>query len=532
MKKKFNKEDLLSRAKLLANDQRFIEAIVMFRDLVIEYPDDAEIKFLLGVAELKSDQFDSAIKTLQDCIKQDSGIFLANHALGSALFMIEEFEASIRAFDREIAINPSYADAYCDKAYALNELKRHQEALLMAKLASQLDPLYADTYNAIAVSLNGIDQYGEAMESALKAISIDKTKANYFYTVGNIKLNLGALNEALDYYRIALEINPNYEEVGFNMSLIFLRLLDFESGWKLYEHRFATYPKESRNKAITRDFNLKEFRSLGRIFIFKEQGIGDQVLFASTFHEIDEKENNIFIEVNERLMPVFKRTFKHLRFVTNKNHPDSKMYDSTFGVASLPSFFRKSIDTFKINRNFFLLTDKIKAQAFRQKILSINPLNKICGISWRSKNETIGKHKSVALENLSDILIIPGITFVNLQYNPPIEEMESFKSKHNVGIQILNDIDIFNDIDSLFSLVDACDFVLTVSNINAHIAGAIGKKTFLLAPFSKGRHWYWHDNLKQSLWYPSVEIFTQSKAGDWSEAIKEVHQKIVNEITL
>lgn len=532
MENKFNREEVLSRAKLLANDQRFLEAIVLFKNLIIRYPDDSDIKFLLGVAELRSEQFDSAIETLQDCIKQDPGIFLANHALGSALFMIEEFEASIRAFDREIAINPSYADAYCDKAYALNELKRHQEALLMAKLASQLDPLYADTYNAIAVSLNGIDQYGKAMESALKAISIDKTKANYFYTLGNIHLNQGALNEALDCYKIALEINPNYEEAAFNKSLLHLRLLDFESGWKLYEHRFATYPKESRNKVITRDFNLKEFRSLGRIFIFKEQGIGDQVLFASTFHEIDEKENNIFIEVNERLMPVFKRTFKHLRFVTNKNHPDSKMYDSTFGVASLPSFFRKSIDTFKINRNFFLLTDKIKAQAFRQKILSINPLNKICGISWRSKNETIGKHKSVALENLSHILIIPGITFVNLQYNPPIEEMESFKSKHNVGIQILNDVDIFNDIDSLFSLVDACDFVLTVSNINAHIAGAIGKKTFLLAPFSKGRHWYWHDNLKQSLWYPSVEIFTQSKAGDWSDAIKEVHQKILNEFSV
>ena len=97
---------------------------------------------------------------------------------------------------------------------------------------------------------------------------------------------------------------------------------------------------------------------------------------------------------------------------------------------------------------------------------------------------------------------------------------------------VIDDIDLFNDIDTLFSLVDACDFVLTTSNINTHIAGAIGKKTFLLAPFSRGRHWYWHDNLKQSLWYPSVEIFTQSKAGDWSEAIKEVHQKILNEISV
>ena len=90
--------------------------------------------------------------------------------------------------------------------------------------------------------------------------------------------------------------------------------------------------------------------------------------------------------------------------------------------------------------------------------------------------------------------------------------------------------DLYNDIDSLFSLIDACDFVITISNINAHIAGALGKKTFLLAPFSKGRIWYWHDGLRRSLWYPSVEIFSQTDAGDWSVPINEIKEKIVEEI--
>ena len=481
----------------------------------------------MGVTFLKSDKFHCAIKELEAALKFCPNLVLANHALGSALFMLEEYEESVKAFDREIEINPTYADAYCDKAYALNELFRFQEALDMARKANQLDPFYADTYNVIAASLNQKDQYDEAAKNALRAIEIDKSKPNYFYTLGNILLNKGNLLEALNAFNTAIEINPRYEEASFNKSLIHLRLLEFEKGWRLYEHRFATYPKESRNKVISKDFNLKEFKSLGRIFIFKEQGIGDQVLFASIFHEIDKKENDIYIEINEKLMPVFKRSFKNLNFVTSKNYPDSKMYDSTFGIASLPSFFRKSIDSFKIDRNFFLLTDKSKTQALRQKILFNNPLNKICGISWRSKNETIGKQKSLELETLRHILIIPGITFVNLQYNPPIEELEVFKSKHNVGITILNDVDIFNDIDSLSSLVDACDFVLTISNINAHIAGAIGKKTFLLAPFSKGRHWYWHEKISHCLWYPSVEIFSQTEAGDWSVPINQIKEKIL-----
>jgi tetratricopeptide (TPR) repeat protein len=530
MLKKLNKEKNLLKANELAIAGRFLEAIEIYRDLADQDSKDFNVKFLLGVAYLQSDQFDSAIKELQDCLEIKPNLLLANHALGCALFMIEEFEASIKPFDREIEINPTYADAYCDKAYALNELKRFQESLDTANIAKQLDPCYADPYNAIATSLNEIDKYDEAMENVLRAIDIDRSKPNYPYTLGNIFLNKGDLYSALNSYKTALELNPQYEEASFNKSLIYLRLLNYEAGWKLYEHRFTTYPKESRNKFITKNFFGKNIDSLGKIFIFKEQGIGDQILYASVFNEIDKKEKIIYIEINEKLLTVFNRSFKNLKFVTAKNYPNTSSYDSTFGIASLPSFFRKNINSFHINRNSFLLCDKDKTNIFRQKLLSEAPLNKICGISWRSKNEAIGKYKTLDLINFKEILEIPGITFVNLQYNPPIEEIESFQLAHKVSIKNFNEVDLFNDIDSLCSLIDACDFIVTISNINAHVAGALGKKTFLLVPFSRGRHWYWHEKISRSLWYPTVQIFSQNETRDWSVPINDIKEKIVKEL--
>jgi hypothetical protein len=67
--------------------------------------------------------------------------------------------------------------------------------------------------------------------------------------------------------------------------------------------------------------------------------------------------------------------------------------------------------------------------------------------------------------------------------------------------------------------------------VTAHIAGALGKKVFLMVPYSKGRIWYWHEGLKQSLWYPSIQIFTQTKAGDWSVPISEIKEEIAKEIS-
>jgi tetratricopeptide (TPR) repeat protein len=524
-----NKEKLdLAKNYVLSNN--FSEALELFKELDDDRAKNSEIKLLFGITLLRSENYKEAIRVLNEAIKIQPDIRLANHALGSALFMIEDYQGALSAFNREIEINPKYPDAYCDKGYALHELGSFQEAFRAGSIAIQLDPTYADAYNVIAASLNDLDQCDEAMKNVLRAIEIDNSKANYFYTQGNIFLNMGNLQGALNSFKTALELNPEYEEASFNKSLIHLRLHDFNTAWRLYENRFATYPKKSKNKFITKNFFDKNIDSLGRIFIFKEQGIGDQILFASVFHEIDKKEKVIYVEVNEKLLSIFNRSFKNLKFVTAKNHPKSDSYETTFGIASLPSFFRKNVNSFNIERNSFLKSDKNKTNTFRQRLLSDAPLSKICGISWQSKNETIGKYKTLDLINLKEILGLQGITFVNLQYNPPLEELKLFEAEHKVCIKNFSEVDLYNDVDSLCSLVDACDFVVTISNINAHVAGAFGKKTFLLVPFSKGRHWYWHEKTSRSLWYPSVEIFSQTQTGNWTRPINEIKEKIVEEI--
>jgi ADP-heptose:LPS heptosyltransferase len=128
-------------------------------------------------------------------------------------------------------------------------------------------------------------------------------------------------------------------------------------------------------------------------------------------------------------------------------------------------------------------------------------------------------------------LKLPFIHFVDLQYGDTDEERSFFKNEFNISITKVDDIDNFNDIDGLASLIDACDFIVTISNVTAHIAGALGKKVYLMVPFDEGKIWYWHDALNISLWYPSIQIFRQTKVGDWSEPINEIKEKIEGEIS-
>ena len=80
------------------------------------------------------------------------------------------------------------------------------------------------------------------------------------------------------------------------------------------------------------------------------------------------------------------------------------------------------------------------------------------------------------------------------------------------------------------SLIDICDFVITVSNTNAHISGALGKDTFLLLPKGKGKLWYWSSHKDRCFWYNSIQIIEQKYIDSWDYPIKKL-KKIVKERT-
>ena len=150
----------------------------------------------------------------------------------------------------------------------------------------------------------------------------------------------------------------------------------------------------------------------------------------------------------------------------------------------------------------------------------------ICGLSWISKNEDIGASKSMSLDILKPILSLQNIKYIDLQYNDTKAEREQFFKENNITINKIEDLDSFNDVEGITSLIDACDFIITVSNTNAHFAGALGKKTLLLLPKGKGRLWYWSSIKNNSLWYSSIEVIEQDFPGEWEPVIHKL-KKIV-----
>ena len=131
-------------------------------------------------------------------------------------------------------------------------------------------------------------------------------------------------------------------------------------GWNYYEKRKDLYSylkkTESLNKAYLNDIP----KDLDPILLHSEQGIGDQILYLSLLHEIIEWPNPILIQINSKLIPLFKRSFPDINFYSDKEilNPSLYKYHALFG--SLPKFFRKSKDSFLSQKKSFLISDQKK----------------------------------------------------------------------------------------------------------------------------------------------------------------------------
>ena len=110
-----------------------------------------------------------------------------------------------------------------------------------------------------------------------------------------------------------------------------------------------------------------------------------------------------------------------------------------------------------------------------------------------------------------------------------IEKEELFK-KNNIRIEEYEGIDKFEDIDGVLTLISNCDIIVTSSNVTAHLAGALGKKTFLFLPLGRGKLWYWHEENGKSLWYPSIKIFTAESSGEWGQIFNKIAKVIEQDL--
>ena len=424
-----------------------------------------------------------------------------------------------KIYEQVLAINPHNFDALRLLGTIFAQTKQLDKSLVLLERAKEINPHHIGLLNNYGNVLKDLKRYEEALLVYKNVINLNPEKPDAWLNQGTALFEIKRYQEALASYQKAIALSPNYAEALYNGCIMQLYSKDFSDGWIGYEFRWNVHSFDSKPLITTKPI-WKGEKNAGRLLIWAEQGIGDQILYGSLFQELVQFPQKKIIFLNSKLIPIFKRSFPEFLFLEGDQIYHEDLYDEQIPIGSLGQFFRKNKEDFKNATHPYLLDDPIKTQYIKSLPQFSN--KKTCGISWRSANQKLGKDKSVSLEDLLPILSMNDMQFVNLQYGDTAEEVALLNEKHQQSLYSVPEIDIFNDIDGVLSIISACDLIITTSNSTAHLAGALGKETLLLIPYSVGKFWYWHDIDGFSLWYPSVRVFPQITQGEWADPINAV----------
>ena len=144
----------------------------------------------------------------------------------------------------------------------------------------------------------------------------------------------------------------------------------------------------------------------------------------------------------------------------------------------------------------------------------------VIGISWKSFDAINSSNKNLSLIDYKDLFEGMDVVLLNLQYGDVDDEIREFREKTGIEIICCNSIDNREDLDGLAALIEVCDLVVSTSNVTIHLAGALGKDTFLLLPLVTNT--WLHLDLEKSLWYPSLTLYRQNRLNNWKDVLERV----------
>ena len=407
-------------------------------------------------------------------------------------------------------VAPHNSDALYNLGFVLEQKGDMTGALdLYLQTLEQQPNHFAALFNS-GNAFKDLRQFERAQEQYRRVLALAPHPQAY-KNLGIIALESGHLTDAEHHFRAGLSLMEDADirsYLGFSL----LAQEQFSEGWEHYEARLEA--KGAGAVPQIRGLQTWSFQAVNDLLILSEEGIGDVVMFASVLAELLSLCNRATLVVDERLHPLFARSFgSKLTLRNTANGISARDFDAQIALASCMRHFRRSKESFAATNEGYLCVDDVSTQTLRANLKHDSQGSLIVGVSWMSVNRETGADRSLKAIELAEALCPESCFLVNLQYGDVDNEIaEMFACGHPVYQAPM--IDATNDLDGLASLIAACDIVVSIDNSTVHIAGAIGQNQIILLPFSPS--WRWGLERATSLLYQSARLLRQDAPGDWS----------------
>jgi tetratricopeptide (TPR) repeat protein len=498
------------------------EAVACQQRALALKPDCAEAYYNLGIARQAQGKLDEAVACYERALTLKPDYPEAHGNLGTALQAQGKLDDAVASYERALALKPDYAKAHGNLGIVLQAQDKLDEAAACYERALALKPDYAEVWNNLGTARHAQDKLNDAAACYERALLLKPDYPEAHHNLGCVLYSLGNVDEALVRHRRALALQPDYPQAHFSESLAQLFKGDFAAGWRNYESRWQTKEHNTPMRAYPQPLWKGEKLASGRLLIWGEQGVGDEIMFAGLIPDVVRTGSPCVLDCDARLKPLFARSFPGIDVVSGGDPGHNPQLDIAAHLpsGSLPGLFRVTNAAFAATTSPYLLADPLERERFRTHYADGR---RLIGLAWYTKSRQTGSSRSIDLSLFAPLFARPDIRWVSLQYGDH-NALEDQAAAASAPIVIDRSVDQLSDIDRLAAQIAAMDMVITIDNSTAHLAGALGIPTWLLLPFAP--NWRWLQACDDSPWYPTLRLFQQPKLGDWQSAVERVSSEL------
>jgi tetratricopeptide (TPR) repeat protein len=380
----------------------------------------------------------------------------------------------------------------------------------------QAEPENSHGWSSLGLIWQVSGHLDDALKCYMRALEINPANDGALVNLGFLHTTTGYTDHAVRCFERAIEINPANHKARTNLGYELLKRFEFARGWEMLESRFDAIPPH----AVRRDyypFPVWDGTFTDRLGVWPEQGLGDQVLYLTLISDLIGRDQPFVIECDRRLIPALQRTFPtHRHWFVPEDRLAQLGCAAHISMMSLAGILRPDVGSFAAQPKRALVADD-------SRVPPDFPISRPIAISWRSFKPAFlsdkTRQKSAELRHFAPLAELGSL--VSVQYGSVNQELLDCPIAYDPPI------DLFSDIEGVLALIDACEVVVTTSNVTAHLAGALGKKTYLIYRSAIEPFFYWTPHIGGSLWYPSVEIVTGESFNTWEKCIEEVKLRML-----
>ncbi len=504
---------------------KFDEAVASLEKALELKPDYADALMTLAGTLRDANQLDAAIDAYEDLVEMAPEMAMAHYNLGNALVSDGQFDEAAIAFEDAIEHDPSHVPSYINLAGALHANDRAEEALIASEKALDLLPSSRSAMINRGNALKTLVRFDEAEQQYRDVIASDEKDAVAHDLLGTVLQGQARIDEAIVEYRRAIELRPQETLFKGDLAIALLANGSLSEGWKLYDARFGQGDALVRRRKIGMKTWAGENLKDKTLYIWREQGVGDDIRFASCFSDVLERAKveggQVIIETDPRLMTLYARSFPSAEIRAEGDVSSEGDIHFDIAAGSLPGLIRNDLSEFSATGGY--LTPKAdQVNKLRAEIEALGPGLKV-GIAWRSRNMAATRRRFYTdLTDWKDLFGRSDIQLVNLQYDRVDAEIDDVNESFGAQIHCVEGLDLMNDLDSAAALTAAMDVVISAPVSVSDIAGAVGRPCFTYGPY---RHpmCLGTDRLP---WYPETTWI----GGKWNTPLERSVDKIIQQI--